>query len=104
MSVPAKKWLRWFVSAAADLDDIVEHIAKDKPQAALRFAYKIKRRVELLRLFPYAGARCAEHPRVRYLVHGKYMIYYTVHRTEIVVRAVLHGSRASQFHWLRRRL
>jgi len=77
MSLPTKKWLRWFVSAAADLDDIVEHIAKDKPTAALRFAHKIKTRVELLRLFPYVGARCAEHPRVRYLVHVQYMV--TVH-------------------------
>ncbi len=104
MSGPRPKWLRWFISAATDLDDIVEHIAKDKPKAALRFARRVKARVELLRTSPYIGARCPEHPRVRFLVHGKYLIYYTVHRAEVVVRAVVHGSRRSQFHWLRRRL
>jgi plasmid stabilization system protein ParE len=41
VSAARPKTLRWLKSAVTDLEEIVEHIADDKPQAAERFAESI---------------------------------------------------------------
>jgi toxin ParE1/3/4 len=104
MTAGKKKNLRWFVSAVDDLLDIIDYIARDSPRQAERFGRVLKAKVRLLELFPYLGSQCPEHPQIRQLFHKKYIIYYSVHRTEVVIRAVVHGARESQFYWLRRRI
>jgi len=37
------------------------------------------------------------------LVFGNYVVYYTVSRREVVVRAVVHGARRFRPSWLRRK-
>jgi plasmid stabilization system protein ParE len=96
------KELRWLNDALEDLAQIVAGIAETAPRTAERFAERVFRRAELLQQFPHLGPVCPYHRRTRQLVHGNYVIYYTIHRTEVVVRAVVRGARLFRPEWLRR--
>ena len=98
----ARKPIRWLYAAHVDLAEIVETIARDKPAAAEGFARAILRKIERLADFPYLGSVSPYFRKARQLSHKKYVIYYTVHRDEIVVRAVVHGSRIFRSAWFRR--
>ena len=50
-------------------------------------------RIVQLASFPFIGGPCLEYPAARQLVHGNYIVYYTVSRREVVIRAVVHGAR-----------
>ena len=102
MSASRRKELRWLLAALEDLTGIVERIAEDAPQAAERFAATVFARVQRLRIFPYLGSICPYYRKARQLIHGHYIIYYTVHRKEVVIRAVVHGARLFRSAWLRR--
>lgn len=102
MTFPRRKTIRWHEAASADVAAIVDHIATKSPQAAKKFAEKIIERVDRLAYFPYLGPVCPSYRRARLLVQGNHAIYYTVHRTEVVVRAVVHGARIFQPSWFRR--
>jgi plasmid stabilization system protein ParE len=102
MSRGQQKPIRWLVAAVQDLAQIVDTIAQDSPQAAEQFAEKLLARVEILEHFTHLGTICPHYRRARQLIHGSYLIYYTVHRKEIVVRAVVHGARLFRSQWLRR--
>ena len=65
------------------------YIAADSPVNADRFAKAV-------------FAVCPHFRKARQLIHGNYIIYYSVHRTEIVIRAVVHGARLFRSYWLRR--
>jgi len=97
-----RKALRWLVAAREDLTEIVEHIARQYPQAAGHFAARLLRRVEILADFPHIGSLCPQYRKARQLIHGHYVIYYTVHRQEVVIRAVVRGARLFRSSWLRR--
>jgi toxin ParE1/3/4 len=102
MSPEKQKPIRWLEAAVEDLAEIVETIAQEAPQAAEQLAERILAKVELLEDSPYLGSVCPYHRKARQMVHGSYLIYYTVHRKEVVVRAVVHGARLFRSHWLRR--
>ena len=96
------KQIRWHDAALDDVAQVVEYIARDSPKAADRFAQRIFSRVELLEEMPYLGSICPHYRKARQLIQGKYIIYYTVHRREVVIRAVVHGARLFRSYWLRR--
>jgi plasmid stabilization system protein ParE len=75
-----QKALRWLEAASDDLARIVEEIARNNPRAADRFVDQIRARVEFLVDFPYLCAVCPSYRKARQLIHGNYVIYYTVHR------------------------
>lgn len=102
MNPAEPKKLRWHKAALGDLAEIVDRIAKDAPLRAERFAEAIFARVERLSDMPYLGARCRYYPTARQLIHGSYLIYYTVHTERIVIRAVVHGARLFRPDWLER--
>jgi toxin ParE1/3/4 len=62
--------------ALADLSAIVRHIARDNPQAAVRFGDRLIDQVLILEHFPFLGAPYARRPVVRKLVSRPYIIYY----------------------------
>ncbi len=97
-----RKAVRWLISAQDEFLALVEQIASDKESAAERFFDRLLEKIELLGDSPHLGAVCPYFRRVGQLIHGKYVIYYTVHRTEVVIRAVVHGARLFRSHWLRR--
>ena len=102
MSPKTQKLLRWHPAAEEDLQAISESIGEHAPRTAGRFVEAILRKVEILRDLPYLGAVTPQVRRVRFLTHKKYIIYYTVHRREVVVRAVVRGARLFQSSWFRR--
>ncbi len=102
MSPKKRREVRWLEAALQDLCEIVEYFAQEAPQAAERFADAIFAKVDLLEEFPYLGGACPHYRRARQLIHGNHIIYYTVHRDEVVVRAAVHGARLFQSYWLER--
>jgi plasmid stabilization system protein ParE len=102
MTQKKRKQIRWLNAALDDVEQIVAYIAQDRPQAAEKSAEGIFSRVEALAHSPYLGSICPYYRRARQLIHGSYLVYYTVHRKEVVVRAVVHGARLFRSHWLRR--
>ena len=104
MSTSAPKSIRWHKAALRDLEEIVAFIAQDKPDAAERFAASVFAKVEMLSTSPCLGAVCPHYRTARQLLHGSYLIYYTVANEEIVVRAVVHGARLfRRKYWLNRK-
>lgn len=101
MSQP-KKAVRWLVAAREDLLEIVAYIANRAPQTAERFAEKLLGRIEILADHPHIGSVCPYYRKARQLIHGHYVIYYTVHRQEVVIRAVVRGARLFRSAWMRR--
>jgi toxin ParE1/3/4 len=102
MRLPRRKHVRWRDAAIDDLVGVVEQIAEYSPHAAERLADAIFARVDQLQTFPHLGSVCPYYPKARQLIHGNYIIYYTVHRKEVVIRAVVHGARLFRAYWLRR--
>lgn len=80
--------------ALADIQQIVDYIAADDVNAAIKFADKIDQAVKLLADFPGIGADRSEFaPSLRSWPVGKYLIFYLPLRDGIVVVRVLHGMR-----------
>ena len=100
--MPRQKKVRWLDAALNDLVEIVEYIGKDNPQAAERLADAIFAKIELLADSPHLGSICPHYRKARQLIHGNYLVYYTVHRQEVVMRAIVHGARLFRSYWLRR--
>lgn len=96
------KPIRWFFAARRDLFDIADYIAADSEAAAERFVDELEAHVDLLAEAPYLGSVCPHSQRYRQLIHGNYIVYYSVHRAEIVIRAVVHGARLFRSARLRR--
>ena len=67
------------------LEQIVRFIAKDNPDAALRFGNRLLDRAELLSNFPELGMPYRKRPGVRRLSCKPYFIYYRInHDTKVV--------------------
>ena len=98
-----RKTIRWQRPARDDLAEIVDFIVQqsDAPTAE-RFAERLVARVNDLAFFPYAGEVCPQYRKARRLPWRNFVIYYTVHRREVVIRAVVRGARLFRSWWLRR--
>lgn len=87
--------VRWMRSAQADLDHIERHIAADNPEAAAGVAERILGATAVLERFSAAGRTGRVDGTRELVVTGTpYIIAYTVQRGQIVILAVVHGSRA----------
>jgi toxin ParE1/3/4 len=60
------------------LGEIVQYIANDNPDAALRFGMKMLDRAALLADFPELGQAYSKRPGIRRLSVRPYAIYYRV--------------------------
>jgi plasmid stabilization system protein ParE len=67
------------------LQQIVSHIARDHPDAALRFGMRLVDHAELLADFPELGAPYRKRPGVRRLACKPYFIYYRVQHEKRLV-------------------
>jgi toxin ParE1/3/4 len=83
----------WSEQAVADLAEIRQYIARDKPSAARRVATRIKSSVRLLARHPHAG-RVGSLPGTReYVIAGlPYIVPYVVEERTVIVLAVNHGA------------
>lgn len=86
-------------AAVADLLEIKIYISEelDNAAAAERLASAIMSRLRQLEDFPYSGASLSAKinadTEYRYLVCGKYLAFYIVGKSEVVVDRVLYGAR-----------
>jgi len=80
--------------AQADLAEIKQYIASDKPLAAARLIRSIRNRIqETIATFPEAGQTCDELlPGLRRFPIGNYVIFYRV-TDRVEIARVLHGAR-----------
>jgi toxin ParE1/3/4 len=74
--------------AIQQLEQSVRLIAKDNPDAARRFGFKLLDRTELLSNFPELGREYRKRPGVRRLLCKPYFIYYRVKRETKVVEVM----------------
>ena len=83
-------------AAARDLDDILEWISKDNPQAAAILVRRILKRIDRLAVsgLPHVG-RPGLREGTRELVEPPYIIVYIVDEPadEITVLAIFHSAR-----------
>lgn len=87
--------LEFAPAAEEDLREIVEFIARDKPQAARRWLARIKDKCRLLAKNPEIGERRPEFlsGACRCSLVGNYVIFYRPIDGGIEVARVIHGSR-----------
>ena len=71
--------------ATRRLEQIVSHVAKDNPDAALRYGMRLVDHAELLADFPELGQLYRRRRNVRRLVCRPYFIYYRVHHDQRIV-------------------
>lgn len=80
--------------AVADLEGILEYIARDKPTAAVAFVETVKDKCYTLARFPLLGAsREALIPGLRMFPVGNYVIYYRPEGGSVRIERILHGAR-----------
>ena len=86
-----KRQLRWTSRALHRLEDILEHIAADKPLAANKLSNAIRVKTEALRDIPYLGKEVA--PGLRELViHRHYLVTYRVTPHHIDILQIWHTA------------
>ena len=97
-----RKRIEWRTAAREDLAQIVEYIARDSPENAARFAAKLLARIDNLAHFHMRvrSARIIAKPD-KSLTEST-LFYYTVHRTTVLIRAIVHGAQLFRRFWLHR--
>ncbi len=83
----------WSPRSKAQLIDIAEYIALDKPAAANRWLESVFREVDKLELFPKFGRKVPEFNQedIREIIFGNYRIIYKIKENEIIIASVRHG-------------
>ena len=96
----------WTEPALADLDQIADYIALDKPDAAKRLVQRIFRHVERLAEHPESGSVPRElrsFKTYRQIVEKPCRVIYRVRENEIVIVHVLRGEQLLRRQNLRRK-
>ncbi|WP_227367397.1 type II toxin-antitoxin system RelE/ParE family toxin [Halomonas sp. M20] len=85
--------VEWSPLALEKVEDIAQYIARDNPDAALRWVDELFSVVERLAEFPESGRVVPEVKihRIREVIFGAYRVIYSV-RDRIEVLTVRHGS------------
>lgn len=83
----------WSRLARRRLEEIHDHIAKDKPDAAQRFTTRLVATVEVLKDYPLLG-RTGSEPGIRELVIGgtPYIVLYRTSAKRVVISTIWHGA------------
>ncbi len=77
-----------------DLREILEYIARDSRNRAIRFVDKLEQKCEMLAASPHLGFECPELlPGLRVWPVGKYLIFYRAVRDGVEVLRVVHSAR-----------
>ena len=89
-------------AAAQDLAKIVDYIASDNPDAALKLAESIEQGIIMLEDFPLTGTtpkdRRLTRQGYRILIVDSYLVFYVFLNNEIVeIRRIISGKRDYKF-------
>ncbi len=88
--------LIWSPLALERVDEVAEHIARDRPEAARAWVRSLFETVGRLERFPRSGRPVPElphRPELREVVYGAYRIIYRVEPEQVSVLTVRHGRR-----------
>lgn len=85
----------WSPESERALYEILDYIAQDSPENALRFISQLRSRVEHLSQFPNLGRKVPEREKdhLREILEGNYRIIYRVTKKTIEVVTVFEGHR-----------
>jgi toxin ParE1/3/4 len=88
----------WSRGALEDLENIAEYIAADSPTYAANVVKKITSASRMLAQFPRSGRKVPEFDddNVRELIVYSYRLIYRLTSEEILIAAIIHGSRNLQ--------
>lgn len=85
----------WSAGALADLEEILDYIARDKPLAARRWSRQLAALADRAAQMPFAGRLVPEYQRtdVREYIKRGYRVIYSICPDHIIVVAVIEGHR-----------
>ena len=85
----------WAPRAFADLENLLDYIARSEPATARRFGQRVLDRIEKLSDFPNAGSFVPEDDTLTYreVFQGPYRIIFRRDESHIVIVAIHHGAR-----------
>jgi toxin ParE1/3/4 len=83
--------------AEEDFLEIIEYISEENPTAAENIADRFEKSFILLSENPLAGSKARDNRlrllQYRYLIVGRYLIFYLVKSKGVIVCRILHGAR-----------
>ncbi len=84
----------WSPLAFERATEIVDYIARDKPEAATRWIHTVFSKVEQLRSHPEIGRMIPEinEHHFRELIYGNYRIIYRIETKQISILTIRHGK------------
>ena len=87
--------IKWADSALADLNEIAEYIALDKPSAAKKLVAQVFETVKRLKTFPLSGKVPDELTETRYreIIVGPCRIFYRVEGDTVFILYVMRSER-----------
>lgn len=87
--------LSWSLVALDNLEDIVDHLAKDSAAYAAAFTQRIFEAGDRLKEFPELGRIVPEYDRrdLRELIFQGYRMLYRIDGEDVRVVVIIHGSR-----------
>lgn len=89
--------LRWSPKAYEDLAEIKRYVEQENPQAAKRLIEEILESAQRLEQFPLSGPLLRhkrwEKDTMRFLVIGKYLLFYEYDAAHVSIYRVLYGKR-----------
>ena len=85
----------WAPRAFADLENLLDYIARSEPATARRFGQRVLDHIEKLSDFPDAGSFVPEDDTRTYreVFQGPYRIIFRRDESHIVIVAIHHGAR-----------
>ncbi len=88
------KPLQFTSAASADLDEILDFIAKDRPHTAGQVIKKIRKRCEILQSHPEMGQAYPEFGSgIRGIPQQRWMIFYRIEMNSVQILRILDGAR-----------
>jgi plasmid stabilization system protein ParE len=95
--VPRKFRVDITKAAEADVAEIWEYIARDKPDAATAFVLRLEEEIRTLERFPERSPLVPENELLgtayRHLLHGNYRTIFKIVGSRVIILRVLHGTR-----------
>jgi len=95
--VPKKFRVDITEAAEADVAEIWEYIAQDKPDAATAFVLRLEEQICTLERFPERSPLVPENELLgtayRHLLHGNYRTIFKIVGSRVIILRVLHGAR-----------
>ena len=84
-------------AAEADVAEIWEYTAQDKPDAAPAFVLRLEEQIRTLERFPERSPLVPENELLgtayRHLLHGNYRTIFKIVGSRVIILRVLHGAR-----------